>query len=181
VGAGDSTISAWIYINSYASAAAVYDKGASGTRDYSFFVTSETSGHIAYGNSGDSSWTGTGFTTGMWHYLTVTQTGGTATVYLDGVQNFTKAVIVAANTTASLSLGGNPSTGGSYWNGKIDEFRISGTIRSTDWMTTEYNNQYNPSSFYSYGGLERYGSNSRSSTSGASTPAIKIRGGVKFR
>jgi hypothetical protein len=181
VGAGDSTISAWIYINSYASAAAVYDKGASGTCDYSFFVTSETSGHIAYGNSGVSSWTGTGFTTGMWHYLTVTQTGGTATVYLDGVQNFTKAVIVAANTTASLSLGGNPSTGGSYWNGKIDEFRISGTIRSTDWMTTEYNNQYNPSSFYSYGGLERYGSNSRSSTSGASTPAIKIRGGVKFR
>lgn len=181
VGAGDSTISAWIYINSYASAAAVYDKGASGTRDYAFFVTSETSGHIAYGNSGGSSWTGTGFTTGSWHYLTVTQTGGTATIYLDGVQNFTKAVIVAANTTASLSLGGNPSTGGSYWNGKIDEFRISGSVRSTDWMTTEFNNQYNPGSFYSYGGLERYGSNSRSSTSGVSTPAVKVRGGVKFR
>lgn len=181
VGAGDSTISAWIYINSYASAAAVYDKGASGSRDYAFFVSSETSGHIAYGNSGGSSWTGTGFTTGMWHYLTVTQTGGTATVYLDGVQNFTKAVIVAANTTASLSLGGNPSTGGSYWNGKIDEFRISGSVRSTDWMTTEFKNQYNPGEFYGYGGLERYGSNSRSSTSGSPTPAVKVRGGVKFR
>lgn len=181
VGAGDSTISAWIYINAYASAAAVYDKGASGTRDYAFFVTSETSGHIAYGNSGGSSWTGTGFTTGMWHYLTVTQTGGTATVYLDGVQNFTKAVIVAANTAASLSLGGNPSTGGSYWNGKIDEFRISGSVRTTAWMITEFNDQYNPGAFYGYGGLERYGVNSRSSTSGSATPAVKARGGVKFR
>ncbi len=153
VGAGDSTVSAWIYINAYASAAAVYDKGASGSRDYSFFVTSETSGHIAYGNSGGSSWTGTGFTGGSWHYLTVVQTGGVATIYLDGIQNFTKAVIVAANTAATLSLGGNPSTGGSYWNGKLDEFRVSGATRSVGWIQTEFINQSDPGSFYAYGKL----------------------------
>lgn len=154
VGAGDSTISAWFYVNAYASAAAVYDKGASGTRDYAFFVTSASSGHIAYGNSGGSGWTGTGFSAGSWHYLTVVQTGGVATVYLDGMANFTKAVIVAANTAASLSLGGNPSTGGSYWNGKLDEFRISNAVRSDGWIQTEYYNQSDPASFYALGATQ---------------------------
>lgn len=154
VGAGDSTISAWFYVGAYASAAAVYDKGASGTRDYSFFVTSATGGHIAYGNSGGSGWTGSGFSAGSWHYLTVVQTGGVATVYLDGQQNFSKAVIVAANTSASLSLGGNPSTGGSYWNGKLDEFRISNAVRSDGWIQTEYSNQSNPTGFFSYFGSQ---------------------------
>ena len=154
VGAGDSTVSAWFYVNAYASAAAVYDKGASGSRDYSFFISSATGGHIAYGNSGGSGWTGTSFTSGTWHYLTIVQTGGVATVYLDGIQNFTKAVIVAANTSATLSLGGNPSTGGSYWNGKLDEFRVSGAVRGSDWIQTEYNNQSDPGSFYALGATQ---------------------------
>jgi hypothetical protein len=39
-----------------------------------------------------------------------------------------------------------------YWyNGKLDEFRISSTARSADWLATEYNNQSSPSTFYSLG------------------------------
>jgi hypothetical protein len=36
-------------------------------------------------------------------------------------------------------------------NGLLDEIRISNILRSSDWITTEYNNQYSPSSFYSVG------------------------------
>jgi hypothetical protein len=42
------------------------------------------------------------------------------------------------------------------FNGSIDEFRISTSARSADWITTEYNNQYNPASFYSVGNEEAY-------------------------
>ncbi|MHA2204190.1 MAG: DUF2341 domain-containing protein, partial [Candidatus Hodarchaeales archaeon] len=50
------------------------------------------------------------------------------------------------------SLGG--LEGSDLFNGTIDEFRVSGTSRSLDWITTVYENQNNPSSFNSIGSLE---------------------------
>ncbi|MFX1249928.1 MAG: DUF2341 domain-containing protein, partial [Promethearchaeota archaeon] len=44
------------------------------------------------------------------------------------------------------------STG--FYNGTLDEVRISNVPRSTEWIATEYNNQYNPDSFYSVGSEE---------------------------
>jgi hypothetical protein len=39
-----------------------------------------------------------------------------------------------------------------YQKGSLDEFRVSNTARSADWIATEYNNQSSPSTFYSIGG-----------------------------
>jgi hypothetical protein len=38
-----------------------------------------------------------------------------------------------------------------FGNGTIDEFRLSSVVRSQDWITTEYNNQNAPASFYAVG------------------------------
>jgi hypothetical protein len=38
-----------------------------------------------------------------------------------------------------------------WFDGTLDEVRVSETVRSADWIQTEYNNQSNPSSFYSVG------------------------------
>ncbi len=38
-----------------------------------------------------------------------------------------------------------------FWNGTVDEVRISNIVRSASWLSTEYNNQQSPSSFYSVG------------------------------
>ncbi|MFX1324089.1 MAG: DUF2341 domain-containing protein, partial [Promethearchaeota archaeon] len=44
------------------------------------------------------------------------------------------------------------SVGGNNWGpGAISEFRILTVTLSSDWIATEYNNQFNPSSFYSVG------------------------------
>jgi hypothetical protein len=45
----------------------------------------------------------------------------------------------------------NPGWSTYRWSadGKIDEIRISDSVRSADWIKTEYKNQNNPSSFYS--------------------------------
>jgi len=38
-----------------------------------------------------------------------------------------------------------------HFKGLFDEVRLSNIARSSDWITTEYQNQYNPTSFYSVG------------------------------
>jgi hypothetical protein len=42
--------------------------------------------------------------------------------------------------------------GPAWLNGSFDEFRVSGTARSADWIKTEYNNQ--SGTFYSVGSEE---------------------------
>ena len=43
-----------------------------------------------------------------------------------------------------------------YFNGAVDEVRISTTDRSADWISTGYNNQSSPSTFYTLAGEESY-------------------------
>ena len=57
-------------------------------------------------------------------------------------------------TSANLNIGryhvDNPSN--QYWfDGSIDEVRISDVARSGHWINTSYNNQNDPSTFYSLG------------------------------
>jgi hypothetical protein len=67
-------------------------------------------------------------------------------------------------SAATASIGGIVSTGGQHtyvgggdngtvvpYVGMIDEIRMSNTVRSADWITTEYRNQSSPSTFYSVG------------------------------
>ena len=47
------------------------------------------------------------------------------------------------------SIGGETAAGetGNRFIGQIDEVRVANAVRSTDWISTEFNNQDNPSSF----------------------------------
>jgi RHS repeat-associated protein len=89
-----------------------------------------------------------------WSYVTVTVAGsptqgGTATIYINGVANGTASVdpVQSNDDSAQPLYLGNVS-----WNwpftGTMDEFRISNTIRSADWIAAEFNNQNSPSTFY---------------------------------
>jgi hypothetical protein len=50
-----------------------------------------------------------------------------------------------------IGHGGNLPDGGWRWDGLADEIRISNTARDVTWISTSYNNQYNPSSFMDIG------------------------------
>jgi hypothetical protein len=52
-------------------------------------------------------------------------------------------------TTANVNLGKRHDGGYRYFNGDIDELRISDTARDACWIETEYNNQNAPATFYS--------------------------------
>jgi RHS repeat-associated protein len=88
---------------------------------------------------------------GVWHYLTATiDVSNTLRFYLDGSQyGTTTTSSITADTTDPLVIGG---FGGNAGGGLLTEARVSNTVRSADWIATEYNNQSSPASFYRMGG-----------------------------
>jgi biopolymer transport protein ExbB len=100
-----------------------------------------------------SSTTTTG--TGGWHHFAVTidAAANTGVLYYDGTANATNS---GGMTLTPGSIG---NTDRNYFGisqytadhglyGSFDEFRISNTTRSADWILTSYRNQNTPSSFY---------------------------------
>jgi hypothetical protein len=86
----------------------------------------------------------------QWHHLVLNYDGSALRWYKNGdvvgaSSGYTGEALVS-NSIACLGYcyGGG---GVSY----IDEFRYSRSARSADWIKTEYNNQYDPSSFFSMG------------------------------
>ncbi len=73
-------------------------------------------------------------------------------VYINGAQDATTVTDAGPVSVpgrklevGAVDVGGVPST---FFNGVIDEVRLSNIARSADWIVTEYNNQNSPSTFY---------------------------------
>ena len=76
---------------------------------------------------------------------------------------FNNATSIGTNSTTS-SINTNPTVKilslgrtvgiGNYFDGEVDEMRIRSTVSSSDWVSTEYNNQNSPSTFYTVGSEE---------------------------
>ncbi len=74
---------------------------------------------------------------GAWHYVAATYNGVVAQVYADGTNVTTlSAITPVVAGTVPLSIG-RRSGGGDYFNGLIDEVRISNVRRSDAWITTQ--------------------------------------------
>ena len=95
--------------------------------------------------------------TNTWYYITATWTSGQRpTIYVNGVAYTptptTTISSIYNNPLEPLYIGrsyiGGTSTG-RYFDGRIDEVHISNTARLQAWVVTSYNNQNNPSNFYS--------------------------------
>lgn len=94
-----------------------------------------------------------------WHYVTLTWDGSVtaanAHIYVDGAEvssytTTTNGVSLVNNAADSLCIGGRTT---SYnFDGKIDEARCSDSVRSADWIKTEFDNQDDPGAFFTAGG-----------------------------
>lgn len=124
IATGDMTISVWFYANSYLGYTTLFKKGNDPNRDYAFYINTPTDGYLAMGNEGGNVVSFTNpITLNVWHHLIITKSGTAATGYIDGVQSFTKTVSANADSGSPLEIG-KPDGANSYWDGKIDEFRI---------------------------------------------------------
>lgn len=99
---------------------------------------------------------------GNWHYVVGVFNGTNKLLYIDGALSLT-----VANPHGGVSLGTgtnrfgfigegseastfNANRNNIYYNGSYDEIRFLNTSLSSDWISTEYNNQNSPSTFYSH-------------------------------
>lgn|SRR3990167_9775443 len=83
-----------------------------------------------------------------------TDSNGTAKMYVDGALDATNFNYTPSATTLDNTyFGAWNRTAGKLWylTGGVDEIRTSNVVRSADWVTTEYNNQSSPSTFYTMG------------------------------
>lgn len=89
-----------------------------------------------------------------WHYfvLTINNSTNTGTLYYDGASNATNTSMtlrpssLATDTSNFFGRSQYVADEGLY--GNFDEFRISNTVRNANWITTSYNNQNSPSTFF---------------------------------
>jgi hypothetical protein len=84
-----------------------------------------------------------------WTHIVFVRVGNTGDLYIDG--SWVQQVVVPGADTLTVSCIGGTSEETRMVDGVMDEVRISNTTRSVDWIATEYNNQYDPSSFYTVG------------------------------
>lgn len=119
-----------------------------------------TDGNVYFAaEANDSSYSSYALAGTGWHYIVLVYDGsqtGTARViaYLDGV-----ATALTYSGTPPASLGssvstfymGNDISNIQTSNGNLDEVRLSLSVRSADWIATEYNNQSAPGTFFSVG------------------------------
>jgi hypothetical protein len=89
---------------------------------------------------------------GTWTHVVGTYDGSQLKIYFNG--NLDSQASASGNiisTTQDVVIGGDTASGAEYFNGSIDEVRISNSVRSADWIATEYNNQSSPATFYAVG------------------------------
>ena len=98
------------------------------------------------------------YSNGIWHHAAVTLEFATKTVaiYVDGAaMPFTYVGVPTLWTQlaqpADWLWGGNPSVSTYYFDGMMDELRVSNVVRSADWLATASTNQLDPSAFATIG------------------------------
>jgi hypothetical protein len=95
---------------------------------------------------------GRSITLNTWNYVVLTYAGSTANLYVNGAVRI-KACTPPTWPSEGMYLG-DRSAGGRQFHGTMDEVRFSNIARNNGWITTCYNNQNNPSSFYTVGNEE---------------------------
>jgi len=98
------------------------------------------------------------YSTGTWYYVVGKRQSGDHYLYVDGSQQADTDTIHADGdiTADGLHVGKQRAANAYFLDAQIDELRYSRTARSSGWISTTYNNQSSPSTFYSVGSEHLY-------------------------
>ncbi len=144
------TYSAWVNATSFPGAFNTV-MGYNGNGHFALLMVNSSGKLALFVNTGNINGTGSHtLSTGTWYYVVMTDSATTLTGYVNAASDATLAVNVTVEASAAFDLG-KDDVNGRYWNGKIDEARVANVARSANWITTEYNNQNDPSSFETLG------------------------------
>lgn len=156
------TYSSWVKIDNFVDWSYVWGKfvdaknviGLIMWNDDTLHFRAETGDVVQFGGTGQME-TST-LTEGTWYYIvcTLDETGQSAKIYQDGVEKDEDTSFTLVDTSAESLFLGSSRTDAFFGDCHLESVRVSNIVRSANWIKTEYNNQNNPSSFYSVGPLE---------------------------
>jgi len=89
-----------------------------------------------------------------WYHVALVINGSIAMLYMNGQFVVKGENVTVISTDSDLYIGRNHWNADDLFNGTIDEVRISNIARDGSWINTSYNNQNEPSTFYSIGNEE---------------------------
>ncbi|MBI5734051.1 MAG: DUF2341 domain-containing protein [Candidatus Kerfeldbacteria bacterium] len=183
---GSFTLEAWVNQTNLTGYHDVITK-TNGTSDGNYYLETNGvnidigfyngSGFTGFGSSGS----GVSMSTGNWYHIVAVfdSTGNALKGYINGTQVINQSAGGATPQTNSASLSLGLGYIGENFLGKMDEARISSSVRSTDWIKTQYNNQSSTTTFYSVGALASVSSNPINvggdlTTGGAGSPVVDV-------
>jgi hypothetical protein len=158
------TIEAWInspdFKNQYPGIACKWDWSSTDPqRSYSLYLMDYTKPCVMTSENGtylDQLVSIEELSTNTWYHLTGVSTGSKWILYINGEFDCEKVIVTTIHSgTAKFSIGASMKDGSvatdETFKGIIDEVRISNVARDNNWISTSYNNQNSPGSFYSVG------------------------------
>ncbi|MHC4499151.1 MAG: DUF2341 domain-containing protein, partial [Planctomycetota bacterium] len=133
----------------------------SGNREFRFEVDGPAADNLVFSTQDGGSYYNLVGTTAIgtgWYYaaVTVDWAGDDAYLYLnDGIEDSEVDTWTQGmnSYTSGVNIG-RRSDGSQYWDGIVDEVRISSEPRTAEWIKTSYNNQKPSSTFYTVYGQE---------------------------
>ncbi|MHA2304107.1 MAG: DUF2341 domain-containing protein [Candidatus Hodarchaeales archaeon] len=132
--------------------------GNIGIRVQGFHQATDKRARITYGNGTYMSFIDSDneINENTWTHIVATFDGTTLKLFINGVKQTDEVIMTIAYNSDATTIGGNLNNSQQRFNGSLDEIRISSIARSLDWITIEYNNQHDPTSFYSVSSEETY-------------------------
>ena len=142
------TVEVWINVNAWINDMGIVAKGDNTYRQYWIWAWSGNGSYeIDEGGNINNAWTLTG---SGWEHMALTWDGTNIVTYMNGVQEVSnpQATGTINPTTEPVVFGNIP--GFQFWDGSLDEIRISSIARSADWIKASYVNQNNPQMYLSF-------------------------------
>ncbi len=127
---------------------AIVRKGDSNPNNYQLALQNSSGYLVLDGtdNGGDGPRTAT-LSASTWYNVVGTFNGTTSSIYLNGSLSASAADSAPATDTRALYIGGRIGNT-DFFDGRLDEVRISSVARSAGWIATQYDNQNAASTFY---------------------------------
>jgi hypothetical protein len=138
------TIQAWLKPNSTGNFYAIIHNGAN-ANGYALAMNASKWALLMASKSWNQS--STSVTTGSWAHVVGIRNSGTISMYINGNADSVLYDNIGPNTPTTLLRMGVATFNTAYAGG-IDEVRLRASVLSADWITTEYNNQSDESTFW---------------------------------
>lgn len=132
---GDITVETWIKPNNFTNTASPIHK------DFQYSFSISTLGYVAWADSSNWNYSNFGYTDiglvpGVWQHLAFTKSNGVVKIYLNGAEKASKSFGSSITSTNNIlrfgCYAGASACGSAYFNGSLDEVRISTIARTAD-------------------------------------------------